>query len=459
MSEIPRRAVTRTAKLATLPLGVAGRATLGLGKRLGGRPAEAVATEIQLRTADQLFRVLGELKGGAMKFGQALSVFEAALPEELAGPYRAALTKLQEAAPPMPMEQIDRVLRADLDPDWRLAFESFEERPAASASIGQVHRGVWHDGRAVAVKVQYPGAGRALLSDLNQLGRFARLFSVVSPGLDVKPLIAEIKARVAEELDYDLEAATQERFAEAYDGDPHSAVPHVVAHSERVIVSEWIDGTPLSAIIRDGTQEERDQAGLLLARFSYDAPQRLGMLHADPHPGNFRVLADGRLGVIDFGAVARLPGGMPPALGALARAALDGDGERVTELLRSEGFLREGRDVPPEAVVDYLLPLLESIATDDFQFSRPWLRAQGARLADPRSRAAQTGRQLNLPPEYVLVHRVATGTAGVLCQLGSRGNFRAIAEAHLPGFAPPTRHRPAKRRAPLAPNRGNESQP
>src|SRR4051812_24146967 len=274
MSDLPRKAVTRTAKLAALPLGFAGRATLGLGKRLGGRPADEVAIELQQRTAEQLFRVLGELKGGAMKFGQALSVFEAALPEEFAGPYRAALTKLQDAAPPMPPATVHKVVASGLGPDWTEMFQRFDDRPAAAASIGQVHRAVWADGRDVAVKLQYPGAGPALLSDLNQIARLARLFAVINPGLDVKPLIAELKARVAEELDYSLEAASQEAFATAYDGDPDFLVPHVLHDSHGVLVSEWVDGTPLSRIITDGTQEQRDRAGVLLVRFLFSGPAR-----------------------------------------------------------------------------------------------------------------------------------------------------------------------------------------
>src|SRR3954467_12949437 len=152
VSDIPKWAISRSAKLASLPLGVAGRATIGLGKRIGGRPAEIVASELQQRTAEQLFRVLGELKGGAMKFGQALSVFEAALPEELASPYRAALTKLQEAAPPMPPAAVHRVLAKGLGDTWESMFQEFADKPAAAASIGQVHRALWADGREVAVK-------------------------------------------------------------------------------------------------------------------------------------------------------------------------------------------------------------------------------------------------------------------------------------------------------------------
>ena len=313
--------MTRTAKLAGLPIGFAGRTALGLGKRIGGRPAELVATELQARTAEQVFKVLGELKGGAMKLGQALSVFEAALPEEIAAPYRAALTKLQEAAPPLPTATVHAVLRDQLDPEWERAFREFNDKPAAAASIGQVHRAVWHDGRAVAVKIQYPGAGPALLADLNQLGHVARLFGALSPGLDVKPLIAEIKARVSEELDYTMEAASQDAFARAYDGHAEILVPHVIAEADRVLVTEWIDGTPLSEVIRDGAPEQRNTAGLRLAQFLYESPSRVGLLHADPHPGNFRLLDDGRLGVIDFGAVARLPGGLPDVLGRIAWAA------------------------------------------------------------------------------------------------------------------------------------------
>jgi predicted unusual protein kinase regulating ubiquinone biosynthesis (AarF/ABC1/UbiB family) len=437
MSDIPRRAVARSARLATLPLGIAGRATLGIGKRIGGKPAELVATELQARTAAQIFKVLGELKGGAMKFGQALSVFEAALPDEVAAPYRAALTKLQEAAPPLPAAVVHRVLREQLGDDWRSRFASFDDKPRAAASIGQVHHAVWADGREVAVKVQYPGAGQALLSDLTQLGRLARLFSRLSPGLDVKPLLVELRARISEELDYRLEAGWQRAFAEAYDGDPDIAVPKVVAGGDRVLVTEWLEGKPLSEIIRDGSEPERDLAGLLLHRFLYSGPGRAGLLHADPHPGNFRLLPDGRLGVLDFGAVNRLPDGLPEPIGRLARQALEGDADAVLDGLRNEGFLLPSVEVDPDQLLEFLSPLLRPIAEEPFTFSRQWLRGEAARIGDPRSEASALGRQLNLPPSYLLIHRVTLGAIGVLCQLGSTGSFRSEMERWQPGFADP----------------------
>ncbi|QIY73306.1 ABC1 kinase family protein [Streptomyces sp. RLB1-33] len=440
MSDLPRKAVTRTAKLAALPLGFAGRATWGLGKRIGGKSAEIVGRELQQRTAEQLFKVLGELKGGAMKFGQALSVFESALPEEVAGPYRAALTKLQEAAPPMPTRTVHSVLRERLGEDWSELFQKFEDKPSAAASIGQVHRAVWHDGREVAVKVQYPGAGEALLSDLTQLSRFARLLGPLIPGMDIKPLISELRDRVSEELDYTLEAEAQETHATEFAGDPDVLVPAVVHQCDQVLVTEWIDGIPLSEVIAEGTQEQRDRAGQLLARFLFSGPARTGLLHADPHPGNFRLLPDEksgwRLGVLDFGTVDRLPGGLPSTIGYSLRMTLEGEAEAVYELLCEEGFVKESIELEPDAVLDYLLPIIEPAQADEFTFTRGWMRSQAARIADPRSPAHQLGRLLNLPPSYLLIHRVTLSTIGVLCQLGATVRLRDELEEWLPGFVP-----------------------
>jgi len=436
VNDVPRNTVTRTAKLAGLPIGLVGRTALGFGKRIGGRPAEIVAEEIQRRTADQIFRVLGELKGGAMKLGQALSIFEAALPPEIAGPYRATLTRLQESAPPLPARTVHQVLAADLGEDWRDQFEEFDDTPAAAASIGQVHQAVWHDGRRVAVKIQYPGAGRALISDFNQLSRAGRLFGLLMPGLDVKPLLDELRDRVTEELDYGLEAASQHAFAEAYAGDPDIYVPDVVTGTAHVLVSEWMDGTPLSRIISDGSKEQRDHAGIMLVRFLFSGPARAGLLHADPHPGNFRLLDDGRLGVLDFGAVDRLPDGLPPFFGRLLRIMhSDPDQIDITAVereLRAHNFLRPGIDVDLEALQAFLAPMAEPSKVDSFKFTREWMREEAARVTDLR--ATSISRKFNVPPSYVLIHRVSTAGIGVLCQLECEGEFRAEVLKWVPGY-------------------------
>jgi predicted unusual protein kinase regulating ubiquinone biosynthesis (AarF/ABC1/UbiB family) len=252
--------------------------------------------------------------------------------------------------------------------------------------------------------------------------------------MDVKPLIAELKARVVEELDYSLEADAQRQFAAAYAGDPQIAVPRVVASAPKVIVSEWIDGTPLSKVIASGTREQRDHAGMMLALLHFSGPERAGMLHADPHPGNFRLLDDGRLGVIDFGATARLPDGHPEPIGRLLRWALAGKADEVLADLRVEGFVRPNVEVDAQAVLDYLRPLLDPVVSHHFHFTRAWMQEQAARIADPRNEASRLGRQLNLPPAYLMIHRVTIGSIGVLCQLDAAGDFRSILEEWLPGF-------------------------
>ncbi len=445
MTELPRKAAARTARLAALPLGYAGRSALGFGKRLGGRNADVVLSEVQQRTAEQLFRTLGELKGGAMKFGQALSVLESALPEELAAPYREHLTALQDSAPPMPTATVRQQLTAHLGDDWRTRLVWLDGAPTAAASIGQVHRGRWLvDGSEVdvAVKVQYPGAGEALMSDLRQIARLARGIAPVFPGLDIKPLVAELQARAKDELDYHLEAEAQAAYAEAFADHPDIVVPAVVSVGEQVLVTEWLDSPhSLAHVIREGTPEERDHYGELFVRFLFEGPRLTGMLHADPHPGNFRILPApdgglGRMGVLDFGAVARLEGGtMPPATGRLLRIALSADEESLVAVLREEGFIKDRIEVDPAMVLSYLAPFVEPAAEDRFTFTREWMREQFERVNDPKSEAFTLALKLNLPTSYLLIHRTWIGAIGMLSQLNATAPFREILEESLPGFA------------------------
>ncbi|CAN5479737.1 AarF/ABC1/UbiB kinase family protein [soil metagenome] len=444
MADLPRKAAARTARLAALPLGYAGRSAVGLGRRLGGAPAEAVMSDIQQRTAEQIFRTLGDLKGGAMKFGQQLSIFEAALPEEMAAPYRDQLTKLQDSAPPMPTQTVRDILTAELGPQWKDQLVWLDGGPTAAASIGQVHKGRWHDGREVAVKVQYPGAGDALRADLRQLSRLARTISPAFPGIDIKPLVAEVQARAEDELDYALEAEAQHTFAVAFAGDPDIVVPDVVASSEHVIITEWMDSaSSLAKIIKDGTVEERNHYGELLVRFMFSGPVRTGMLHADPHPGNFRVIphedgSPGKLGVLDYGAVARLEEKhLPRAMGSLIRLCALNDGEKLLQGLRDEGFIKDRIKLDPQLLIEYLEPFVVPTRVERFQFSREWMREQFKRINNPREPTYTIAIKLNLPPSYMLIHRTWIGGIGVLSQLEAEAPFRAILTEYLPGFAEP----------------------
>lgn len=436
MSDLPRRTVVRTAKLAALPWGIAGRAAWGLGKRVGGKPAEAVAAEIQARTADQLYRTLGELKGGAMKVGQALSIFEASLPEDVAAPMRATLARLQNAAPPMPASTVHRVLADEWGDGWRDRFRDFDDRPAAAASIGQVHRGVWHDGRPVAVKVQYPGAAEALLSNVATVSRVGRVAGGWIPGLEMGPLLDELRDRMAEELDYTREARSQQAFADAFADSGLVTVPAVVASTPRVVVGEWLSGRGLADVIASGTPDERDAVSRRYIEFLLAGPARAGLLHADPHPGNYLVMPDGRLGVLDFGAVKELPDGMPDSIGTLLRIAMAGDGDAVVAGLRAEGFVRDSIRIDGDELLAYLRPFLRFAEAQRFRFTRDWVRELVVHVKDPRRAEWTVGLRLNLPPEYLLIHRVWLGGIGVLCQIGGEVPVLDVFAEWLPGFDP-----------------------
>jgi len=254
------------------------------------------------------------------------------------------------------------------------------------------------------------------------------------PGLDVKPLLDELKLRVAEELDYLRESDSQRAFAVAFEGDPDFVVPHVLAAAPNVLVTEWLEGVSMARTIASGDQAERDLMGLRYERFLLSSPSRVGLLHADPHPGNYRLLPDGRLGILDFGAVAHLPDGLPPSIGALLRIAMSGDADTVLAGLRDEGFVKPNIHVDAQALLDYLDPFVEPAKHDTFTYSREWLRGQFTRLNDPRNPDFAIGLKINLPPSYLLIHRVWLGGIGVLCQLGAEVPVRGELERWVPGF-------------------------
>ena len=437
VADIKRGRAARNAKLASIPVGFAGRAALGFGKRLTGKSRDDVQAEMLEKAANQLFTVLGELKGGAMKVGQALSVMEAAIPEEYGEPYREALTKLQKDAPPLPAAKVHRVLDAQLGTKWRDRFSSFDDTPIASASIGQVHKAVWSDGRDVAVKIQYPGADEALRADLKTMQRMVGMVKQLSPGADVQGVVEELVQRTEMELDYRLEADNQRRFAKAYQDSPHFLVPHVVASAPKVVVQEWIEGIHMAEIIRNGTREQRDLIGTRLLELTFDAPRRLGMLHGDAHPGNFMLMPDGRMGVIDFGAVAPLPGGYPVELGMTIRLARDKNYDLLLPTMEKVGFIQKGQQVSVRDIDEMLRQYVEPIEVDVFHYTRKWLQKMTVVQIDRSVSQIKTARQMDLPPKLAIPMRVIASVAAILCQLDAHVPIKALSEELIPGFAEP----------------------
>lgn len=432
-ADITRSTLGRGAKFLQLPLGAAGRKAAGWGRKLAGADPATVDSELADRAAAQMFQVLGELKGGAMKFGQALSLFEAMLPEEQAAPFRKELRRLQDSAPPMPASRVQGVLRSELGPRWPQLFTEFDLRPTAAASIGQVHRGVWAEtGTPVAIKVQYPGAEAALRTDLLAIQRLATVMAPLTGGIDVVALTRELSERIFEEVDYRLESASQQLAAAGFDGHPDFLVPGIRTATRRVLVSDWVEGDKLLAAA-DLPATERNRIGLAYVRFLFAGPHVAGVLHGDPHPGNFLICPDGRLGVVDFGLVARMPDGLPRAMGEILTHARNGDAATVAVDLAREGFV--AGDIEPRALLQYLDPFVEPAAVPEFHFTREWMQTQFRRVSDLEGND-RIALKLNVPPVYALIHRVWLGGIAVLAQLDVRAAFADVLAEFLPGWEP-----------------------
>ncbi|MFN2522553.1 MAG: AarF/UbiB family protein, partial [Mycobacteriales bacterium] len=272
----------------------------------------------------------------------------------------------------------------------------------------------------------------ALTSDLRVLAGLSRATAVVARGLALPPLVAEMQTRLVEELDYLHEASSQERFASGFADDPDVLVPRVVLAAPRVLVMDWVGGTPLADVAASGSQEDRDRAAALYQRFLVSGPERAGLLHTDPHPGNFRYVG-GRLGVLDFGSTLELPG-MPATFGRLIAALLDRDPDLVLRRLQEEGFVRPGVRLDVEKLIDYMAPFSEPARHEMFRFTRSWLRSEFTRANDPRDPDFGVAMKLTLPAEHLFTHRVWLGMVGVLCQLEATVPVRPVLRRWLPGF-------------------------
>ncbi|HEX3391188.1 MAG TPA: AarF/ABC1/UbiB kinase family protein [Solirubrobacteraceae bacterium] len=439
---IPTSRVRRTATVGSL---AAKEAVKQFGTRAANltrdeQSAREASARRQLETAKQIVAVLGTMKGAAMKLGQVMSFLDVGLvPEEHREEFQRELAKLRDAAPTVSFGQMRRVIEDDLEDSIDSVFSDFEQEPIAAASIGQVYRATLReDGRRVAVKVQYPGVASAVRADMQNLDMILRLMKRMTPALDVKALAKEIRERIVEELDYELEAQNQRSLARIFAGHPFIAVPEVVTSlsRERVLVTEFVEGVGFETI-KQRPQPERDRIGEIVFRFYLGCLYRHREFSGDPHPGNFMLLADGRVAFLDFGLYKRIEARPVELELACQRAVSEGDAQAVHRLLDEAGFLPEPERVDP----DHLLAFVEdaiwwyTTADEEVQLTPEIATEVMIESSDPRSSHFREMRHQSMQPEHLIGRRTEMLTLAVLSQLHARANWHRIAREWMYGDA------------------------
>jgi len=441
--KIPTSRARRTAKVASL---AAGEAVKQFGTRAanvarGEEAAEEAMAKRQLETAKQIVAALGTMKGAAMKLGQVMSFLDVGLvPERYREEFQRELAKLRDAAPTVSFKQIRKVIEDDLEEPIGEIFASFEEEPIAAASIGQVYRAKLQDGREVAVKVQYPGVAGAVRADMQNLDMIMRLLKRMTPGLDVKAITKEVRERILEELDYELEAQNQRALARIFEGHPFIVVPNVVSSlsRERVLVSVFVEGVGFEELKRR-SQAERDRIGEIVFRFFLGCLYRHRQFSGDPHPGNFLLLADGRIAFLDFGLFKRLDAAPVDLELAAQRAVVERDAIELHRLLAQSGFLPDPERVDPEHLLAFVDSAIWWYTKDEVVRLTPEIATEVMiESSDPRSSYFREMRHQDMRPEHLFGRRMEMLTLAVLSQLRAHNNWHRIAREWMYGDAPVT---------------------
>lgn len=443
--KIPTSRVRRTATVATL---AASEAVKQFGTRAanvtrGEEASEEALARRQLETAKQIVAVLGTMKGAAMKLGQVMSFLDVGLvPEEHREEFQRELAKLRNAAPTVSFKQMRKVIEEDLEEPLQEVFSEFEPEPIAAASIGQVYRArLAGDGREVAVKVQYPGVASAVRADMQNLDMIMRLLKRMTPGLDVKAVTTEIRDRIEEELDYELEAQNQRALARIFAGHPFIAVPDVVSSlsRERVLVSEYVVGVGFEEL-KTRSQAERDRLGEIVFRFFLGCLYRHRQFSGDPHPGNFMLLADGRVAFLDFGLFKRMDPAAVELELAAQRAVTEQDAAALHELMAENGFLPQPERVDPDNLLDFVTDAIwwYTTADEDLQLTQEIATQVMIESSDPRSSHFREMRHQDMRPEHLFGRRMEMLTLAVLAQLRARANWHRIAREWMYGEEPVT---------------------
>lgn len=448
-----RRRATRTVGPVTGSTSLARNARVGaVGARSAGRYAAHVARrtfadaerretldqEFQLRTAEDIAATLGDMKGAMMKLGQMASYLDQGLPE----PVRAALAQLRTDAPPMSAELAAEAIERELGAPPDRLFAEWDPVPIASASIGQVHRAITHDDRAVAVKVQYPGIDEAIRSDLVSVGLLFGGMGAAYPGFEPGPMVDELRTRLAEELDYRLEARNQTAFADAYRDHPFIHVPEVVPElsTPRVLTSELAVGEAFETVVADD-QATRDRAGEIIYRYVFRSLYRMRMFNGDPHPGNYLFGADGRVTFLDYGLVKRFAQEELDVFTDMVEAiTIERDPTRYRAIIERIGLLKAGQPFTDAEVAEYFGHFYELVdQRGPVTITPEYASATVRHVFDQSGPNGDILKAANVPPSFVIIQRINLGLYAILGELGATADWRGISEELWPFVdSPPT---------------------
>jgi predicted unusual protein kinase regulating ubiquinone biosynthesis (AarF/ABC1/UbiB family) len=451
--KLPTGRVARTARVGGL---VTGQGLRWAGMRAANRvrtPDRAAAAERERTGAlvGELVDQLGRMRGAAMKVGQMISMVELdGLDEDQQAELQRKLATLRDGVPPVPFARLEKLLRQELGGPLASVFSDFDQQAFAAASIGQVHRARTIDGEDVVVKVQYPGVAEAVETDLRNATMLLPLVQRLAPGLDAKALAAEMRDRIGEELDYELEAQNQRRIHRLVRGHPFISVPRVLTElsTRRVLVSEYIEGEGFEAV-RRREEAERDRYGEIVFRFFFGLLYRNHIALGDPHPGNYLLRPDGTVGFLDFGLLRDVPAGQVSAETAIALAVRERDADRLKTAVTAGGYLPADRaekvdadlalKLMRRAIKWYAVPGYRRFSSGQERRGRERERAEASQNgSDGRAAVKDQVNQFTLPPQSILIRRMHAMVAIVLQNLRAGADWGAVAAEYLHHASPAT---------------------
>jgi predicted unusual protein kinase regulating ubiquinone biosynthesis (AarF/ABC1/UbiB family) len=438
----PTSRIARTRRFGGL---VAGQGIRWAGTRAvnalrSDEAADAATGERAAATARELVKQLGQMRGAAMKIGQVLSTVEfTAIPESEREEFKATLASLRDDVPPLPFKAIEKLLKEELEMPVSEAFRDFEPEAFAAASIGQVHRATTHDGRLVAVKVQYPGIAEAVETDLRNMQMLFPLIKRLAPGLDVNALAGELRERIADELDYEVEAQHHRAMERGWRGHPFVFIPPVdtALSRRRILVTEFMHGRRFD-IVKALPDDERDRFGEIVFRFFFGTLNYLRRAAGDPHPGNYLYLEDGRVGFLDFGLMRVVDADYLAGERALAQAIMRDDAEAVKSGLAKLGYLPRPDEFEPDALLGqlrmaaawYLEPGVRRLTSADVAA----LIEEGS---SPRSPYFAQMRRQTIPPQALLIRRMESLVFATLGDVRAAADWNGLGSEYWAG-APAT---------------------